>query len=114
MSEEDIKAIKRLEFILEDKRQCIGSEKNFKAIETVLKLIDKQEKEIEELKKVIKMVEIYKSHGIPEEAEMVIMRKDNFLRNTNNEFISKDTIKEIIEEHYPDVAITKLQELLEE
>lgn len=56
-------------------------------------LIEQQQKEIEELKKVIKMVEIYKSYGIPEDAEMVIMRKDDFLRNTNNEFISKDKIR---------------------
>ena len=56
MTIEEIKAIKRLEFILEDKRQCIGSEQNFKAIETVLKLVDKQQKEIEELNKQIQRI----------------------------------------------------------
>lgn len=76
--------------------------------------IEQQQEEIQELKKVIKMVEIYKAYGIPEDVEMVIMRKDDLLNNTNNEFISKDKIKEIIEKHYPDVAIVKLQELLEE
>ncbi len=63
MTIEEIKAIKRLEFILEDKRQCIGSEKNFKAIETVLKLVYRQQDEIEEQRlkeNVISVVQINK------------------------------------------------------
>jgi len=63
MTIEEIKAIKRLEFILEDKRQCIGSEQNFKAIETVLKLVYRQQDEIEEQRlkeNVISVVQINK------------------------------------------------------
>lgn len=67
-------------------------------VEDMYLKIKRQQKEIEELKKVIKIVEIYKSYGIPEDAEMVIMRKDDFLRNTNNEFISKDKIRAKIKE----------------
>ena len=70
--------------------------------------IKRQQKEIEELKKVIKMVEIYKSYGIPKDAEMVIMRKDDFLRNTNNEFISKDKIKAKIKEIDKDELLQEL------
>lgn len=105
MNEEEKKAIESL-------RKNRGV--SFAQADIISNLIDNQQKEIEELKKVIKMVEIYKSNGIPEDAEMVIMRKDDFLRNTNNEFISKDKIKEIIEKHYPYVALTKIKQLLEE
>lgn len=77
-------------------------------VEDMYMKIKRQQKEIEELKKVIKMVEIYKSYGIPEDAEMVIMRKDDFLRNTNNEFISKDKIKAKIKEIDKDELLQEL------
>lgn len=101
MSEEEKKAIESLIEIREFAN--LSSYKDIrinqlKSIDIVLNLIEKQKKEIQELKKVIKMVEIYKSYGIPEDAEMVIMRKDDFLRNNNNEFISKDKIREKIKE----------------
>lgn len=100
MTEKEKEAIKNLQEVAEkgiDIYEEINVMENEDAIRIVLNLIEKQQKEIEELKKVIKMVEIYKSHGIPEDVEMVIMRRDNFLRNTNNEFISKDEIREILQ-----------------
>lgn len=71
--------------------------------------IKRQQKEIEELKKVIKMVEIYKSYGIPEDAEMVIMRKDDFLRRSNKEFINTDKIKELINKRNAGIGYTSLE-----
>lgn len=101
---------------------------NIENAKILLNIVNKQQKEIEELKKVIKMVEVYKAYGIPEDVEMVIMRKDDFLRNTNNEFISKDKIREKIKEleqiqntaltettiEIMDYKITILKQLLEE
>ena len=87
--------------------------------------IKKQQKEIEELYKVNKMIELYKSEGMPEDTEMVLMHKKDFLRNF--EVISKDTIKAKIKElkkmkltkgdiffKMRNYAILILRELLEE
>ena len=62
-------------------------------------IINNQQKEIEELKKELKR------QGNVREIEEEFIEKN---------YISKNKIKEIIEKHYPDVAITKLNELLEE
>ena len=62
-------------------------------------IINNQQKEIEELKKELKR------QGNVREIEEEFIEKN---------YISKNKIKEIIEKHYPDVARTKLNELLEE
>ena len=102
MTLEEFKATIRLEFILEDKRQCIGSEKNFKAIETVLKLIDKQEKEIEHELNQRKYWRdnFYKQQKEIEELKEEVKRQGN-AREIEEEFIeknyiSKDRIKEAL------------------
>ena len=118
MTEKEKQAIEDIKNIvtdLEDTEQgAIISlqQEEIDSLKILAELIDKQQKEIEELYKVNKMIELYKSEGMPEDTEMVLMHKKDFLRNF--EVISKDKIREIIEKYYPDVAIVKLQELLEE
>ena len=117
MSEEEKQAIEITKTIIEFAGDSYIPKENRNALQILLNLIDKQEEEIdthietendyehelarkdeeiEELKKVNKMVKIYKSHVIPENVEIVLMCKDDFLRITNNEFISKDKIREKI------------------
>ena len=90
---EEIKKALRLAKNIDDITTSIRNE----YVEIIVDLIDKQQKEIEELKK-------YKQYY---ETEKVIWKG-------GSNSISKDKIREIIEKHYPDVAITKLNELLEE
>ena len=139
MTEEEIKAIeflrKRQEFMYSEPK-CVTTLEE--SIDTLLNLIDKQQKEIdthietendyehelarkdeeiEKLKQIIKAEKIIEEN-LPEETEVIVMLKKDFIRNFGNDYISKDKIREKIKEYkekyYPDVAITKLQELLEE
>ena len=73
----------------------------------------RKDEEIEELRGTIKAEKVL-NENIPEDTQMIIMSKKDFLRNYETSYISKDTIKEIIEKHYPDIVITKLYELLDE
>ena len=102
-------------------------------IEKIMYFIENQQKEIEELKK--DKLELINKHHVVHlkdvEKELREMRKEVDTKNAEieclnvihesykemieeNNYISKDKIREIIEKHYPDVAITKLNELLEE
>ena len=102
-------------------------------IEKIMNFINKQQEEIEVLKK--DKLELINKHHVVHlkdvEKELREMRKEVDTKNAEieclnvihesykemieeNNYISKDKIKEIIEKHYPDVAITKLQELLDE
>lgn len=93
-----------------------------------LNLIDKQQKEIEELKNMIKVVNIARE-DIPNETDFIVLTKKSFEKNYN--YISKDKIRERIDELYvlhksylkiPDISgaillegiIKMMEELLEE
>ena len=97
MSEEEKKAydiLLMLKYFTEEKEDK-------QAIITILELVDKQQKEIKELK-----------HIKPK--YIVSFKEFKEVEDFKNTYISKDKIKEIIEDHYPDAAITILNELLEE
>ncbi len=106
MTEEEKQAIEDLKNIVDDLEDAEDGaiislqQDEIDSLKILAELIENKQKEIQELKKVIKMVEIYKAYGIPEDVEMVIMRKDDLLNNTNNEFISKDKIKEKLDQIY--------------
>ncbi len=108
MNEEEKKAIEILEE-LQDKYKKETNEKIYndytvwnakryiENIEIILNLIEKQQKEIEELK--IRLVD----------------NTHNHIKRLENNYISKDKIREILENSsYPDFAIQKLYELLGE
>lgn len=99
----------------------------------LLNLIEKQQKEIEVLREenfdtiYMKAIADYKSKirkilQIEGNADIetylkIIVAENNRLEDIEDDrdcnYISKDKIREIIEKHYPDVAISKLYELLE-
>ena len=119
MSEEEKKELQELINLLYNNHLSQYGKRKLEAY------IKKQQKEIEELYKVNKMIELYKSEGMPEDTEMVLMHKKDFLRNF--EVISKDTIKAKIKElkkmkltkgdiffKMRNYAILILRELLEE
>lgn len=93
----------------EDLESCKGF---CKAIDIVLNLINKQQKEIEE--KNITINKMAKDISIQLKEIEELKGYVCLLELKSKEHISKDKIKEIIEKYYPDVAIAKLQELLEE
>lgn len=102
MSEEEKKAITYLKFYIE--RDVMYEDTHYEQIKTILNLIEKQQKEIEELKK----------------PKYIINCETGTVTPIHNNFISKDKIREIIKEieneHTGSTrnALSVLQELLEE
>ena len=92
-------------------------------IDIVLNLIEKQQKEIEELQKKINMKKVMVKN-MPKDVELILMYKNDFDRNFGSDYVSKDKIKQKIKEwdinikwanaddHY--YAIKILKALLEE
>ena len=116
MSEEEKKALETVKEELQDQKEAfkyyrgvLGLYSNGK-VETLLKLIDKLQKEIEELKK----------------PKYIINCKTNEITKLSNDFISKDKIREKMREimgytfttneerHSQDYAYDRLKELLED
>ena len=87
ISDEEKKAIEDL------KRHIIP----FKLNDTLLDLIEKQQKEIEELKRKEQLIKTYKGN-LPEDIEFICLCKSDFERNISDDYISKDKIKAKIEE----------------
>jgi len=109
MSEEEKEAIKCLEVDMLDNKQ----------IEIILNLIKKQQEEIEYYKKQNEnrtKIKTCMTHNLPDNAEIICMIREDFERNFGNDFISKDKIREKIEELSNGTYDAKiiLQELLEE
>lgn len=108
MSEEEKKAIANLIDLVK-----FWKKNNFENSndEIILNLIDKQQKEIE----IWKETENDYEHELArKDEEIEELRKENFdivYMQAIADF--KEKIREIIEKHYPDVAITKLKELLD-
>lgn len=122
MSEEEKQAIEDLKSALRYKGEHIYFlDIDFVAIETVLNLIEKQQKEIEELKIITREYETYKCG---EGNKIVIATKEYFINGFFEDFlngyISKDKIRELIENNIEDIdysvhdIIKDLKELLEE
>lgn len=84
MSEEEKKAIENLKEVVDlyNDECLITTDYDFKSIEILLNLIEKQQKEIEDLKK----------------PKYIINFETNEITKLTNEFISKDKIKAKIEE----------------
>lgn len=88
----------------------------------ILKLIEKQQKEIEDLEIKTKAVTAYHCDDLPTDVKMIILSKNDFERNINNDYICKDKIrekiKELEKEGFKSIAISEkinvLKELLEE
>lgn len=107
MDEEEKKAIDKLQYTIEINQNILNGieidEQVIKSMETTLNLIDKQQKEIERLKEFEKYYENEK---------VIWQRKD---------YVSKDKIKELIEEkamtdtyNFKTIAVKDIEELLGE
>ena len=64
----------------------------------ILKLIEEQQKEIEDLEIKTKVVTAYHCDNLPTDVKMIILSKTDFERNINNDYICKDKIREKIKE----------------
>lgn len=120
MSEEEKEAIEMLEkFIIEHKLYNIKQSDNLELnIKKVLNLIEKQQKEIEELEDFIKHAQIivpFENTNIKENEPLA-----DIVEVEHKEYISKDKIKELIENNEEDIdysvhdIIKDLKELLGE
>lgn len=105
MSEEEKKAIEYIKEFKNEVFEGVGNKSTMaKNIDILLNLIDKQQKEIEELKK----------------PKYIIDCKTNKITKLTNDFISKDKIREKIKKakeikwHTPKLVIEYFEELLEE
>lgn len=85
MNEEEKEALETLDDLRVYNLNKFISDKEAKAIMTTLKLINKQQKEIEELEAMIDL----KSYGV------FRTQKENFRKRIKEEYISKDKIKDL-------------------
>lgn len=97
MNEEENQAFKILHFY---RSEDYGTEELKKYIKIIVNLVDKQRKEIEELKAITRT---YEAYNCREDNKIVIASKEYFIngffRDFLNDYISKDKIKEKIEEY---------------
>ena len=116
MNEEEKEAIKYLEFLSNEKCECEACQRAKKEYKTILNLLDKQKNEIEE-KTTILLAGSKKVKQLEKEIEEL---KENELLEITENFVSKDKIKEIIENAEADIdylthdLIEDLEKLLEE
>lgn len=103
MSEEEKLAIESITSILkqiDEGVQKIHTENLFDNIEIILKLIQKQQQEIDYLQtktkrnENIEKIKMCMTHNMPNNAEIVCMVREDFERNFGNDYISKDKIRE--------------------
>lgn len=92
MSEEEKEAIKYLEFLSNEKCECEACQRAKKEYKTILNLLDKQQKEIEELRQYKESVEGLKSKN------KTIIDNNELRLFLKRDYISKDKIREKIKE----------------
>ena len=101
MSENEIKAIENIKEMIElHENDClITTDDDFESLKILLSTIEKQQKEIEDLKTITREYEAYKC----EEGDNIVIASkkyfiDGFFEDFLNNYISKDKIREKIKE----------------
>ena len=97
LSDEEKQAIEYLKARLYGNEGCKFIDVAQSDLRIFLNLIEKQSKEIEELKKKTSLLKSYKAN-LPENVEFICLCKNDFERNISDDYISKDKIKAKIEE----------------
>ena len=97
MSEEEKQAIETIHTIVEFGGDNLLCREHRERLQTVLNLIDKQQKKIKDFKKQINMKKVMVKN-MPKDVELILMYKNDFDRNFGSNYISKDKIKQKIKE----------------
>ena len=128
MEPEEMKAIERLKLFIDmvDKKWKLEIT-NSNKLKTILNIIEKQQKEIEELKEITKTYNSYIGEKIPLNSKIIIADREYFMNGTFvNNYVNKNKIRKEIEEtekelyngdilqRFAYIKIETLKDLLEE